>query len=83
MRLLGRTSVGGAHPQASALTCPGSCCLSAKVLPGVRAEADHLHGACQGPSPAPRRPQSCAQASCVAQQVQSWGPQLSIHSLRC
>ena len=43
-------SMGGTHPQASALTCPGSCCLSATLLPGVRAQGDHLHGACQGPS---------------------------------
>lgn len=54
-----------------------------KVLPGVRAQTDHLHGACQGPSPAPRPPTPVLQASCVAQQVQSWGTRLSIHNLRC
>lgn len=57
--------------------------LSAQVLPGVRAQTDHLHGACQGPQPSTQTPNSCAQASCVAQQVQSWGTRLSIHSLRC
>lgn len=59
---------------------PFSQVLPARGRGPSGSSARSLH---QGPSPAPRPPTPCAQASCVAQQVQSWGTRLSIHSLRC
>lgn len=63
--------------------------LSRKLLPfsqgPARSEGPNGSSArsLPGPQPSTQTPNSCAQASCVAQQVQSWGPRLSIHSLRC
>lgn len=83
--LPGRPSVGCSSPGLSS-DLSRSCCLSAKVLPGVRAQADHLHGACQGPQPSTQTPTPVLRPlvwlSRGAMRKELGRPAL-IHSLRC